>query len=198
MISIYNYEGKTTEECRLNCLEALDVYDNEIIYKKYEENDIFKIEAVKKEDVKQFIIEYLENITKLMEIDSKIEIDEEDSIFTVRMYSNKNAVLIGKDGKNLASIQNLLRQTINKKLKFNIKVNIDASNYKRKKDRFFERDIKKIVNEVMVSKTETKLDSMNSYQRRIVHKVASDYYNIETESFGEEPNRHVVIRYVEK
>jgi len=198
MISIYNYEGKTTEECRLNCLEALDVYDNEIIYKEYEENDIFKIEAVKKEDVKQFIIEYLENITKLMEIDSKIEIDEEDSIFTVRMYSNKNAVLIGKDGKNLASIQNLLRQTINKKLKFNIKVNIDASNYKRKKDRFFERDIKKIVNEVMVSKTETKLDSMNSYQRRIVHKVASDYYNIETESFGEEPNRHVVIRYVEK
>ena len=39
---------------------------------------------------------------------------------------------------------------------------------------------------------------MNSYKRRIVHSVASEYYNIETESFGEEPERYVVIRYVEK
>ena len=39
---------------------------------------------------------------------------------------------------------------------------------------------------------------MNSYNRRIVHSIASEYYNIETESFGEEPERYVVIRYVEK
>ena len=55
-----------------------------------------------------------------------------------------------------------------------------------------------ILNEVIKSKDEVKLDSKNSYKRRIVHSVASEYYNIETESFGEEPERYVVIRYVEK
>ena len=38
----------------------------------------------------------------------------------------------------------------------------------------------------MKSKDEVKLDPMNSYKRRIVHSIASEYYNIETESFGEE------------
>ena len=50
----------------------------------------------------------------------------------------------------------------------------------------------------MRTKDEVKLDSMNSYKRRIVHSICSEYYNIETESFGEEPERYVVIRYVEK
>ena len=198
MINVYKYEGNTEEECRLNCLEALDVYDSDIVYKIVTEDNKYKIEAIKKEDIEIFIEDYLKKILSDMEIDAKIEIEEEENIFNVKMFSNKNALLIGKDGKNLLSIQNLLRQTINKKIQFNIKVNLDASNYKQKKERFFERDIKTIVNEVMRTKTETTLDPMNSYQRRIVHKVASDYYNIETESFGEEPNRYVVIRYVEK
>jgi predicted RNA-binding protein Jag len=37
---------------------------------------------------------------------------------------------------------------------------------------------------------------MNSYQRRIVHALISNFSNVETESVGEEPNRCVVIKYV--
>ena len=39
---------------------------------------------------------------------------------------------------------------------------------------------------------------MNSYQRRIIHKLISEYENLETESIGETPNRYIVIKYVEK
>ena len=46
--------------------------------------------------------------------------------------------------------------------------NLDASNYKAKKVKKFEFEIKNIAREVQKTKTDAKLDPMNSYQRRIV------------------------------
>ena len=198
MINVYKFESDTEENCRIKCLEELDVYNNEIITKEYEENDSYVIEVVKKADVKNYISEFLNEIAKKMGIELKLEINEEEDVFNVRTFSDNNAILIGKNGRTLSSLQYLLRQSISNQIKFNIKINLDASNYKLKKERYFEKDIKNIINEVIKNKDEVKLDSMNSYNRRLVHSVASSYYNIETESFGEEPNRYVVIRYVEK
>lgn len=198
MIQVYKFESDTEENCRLKCLEELDVYNNEILTREYEENDKYNMEVVKKEDVKEYIREYLKEVTNNMGLDTKIEINEDEDVFSVKMFSNNNPILIGKDGRTLTSLQNLIRQSISNQIKFNVRVNLDASNYKVKKEKFFERDIKNIINDVMRTKDEIKLDPMNSYKRRIVHSIASEYYNIETESFGEEPERYVVIRYVEK
>ena len=198
MINVYKFESDTEENCRLKCLEELDVYNNEIITKEYEEDNLYKMEVVKKEDIKNFIRDYLTQVTKEMGVSIKLEINEDEDVFTVKMFSNNNPILIGKDGRTLSSLQHLLRQTLSNQIKNNVKVNLDASNYKAKKEKYFERDIKQIINDVMKNKDEVKLDPMNSYKRRIIHSIASEYYNIETESFGEEPERYVVIRYVEK
>lgn len=198
MIKVYKFESDDEESCRLKCLDELDVYNNEILSKEYEENKKYNMEVIKKEDVKEFIKEYLSSVTEKIGVNTKIEISEEEDIFNVRMFSDNNSILIGKDGKTLTSLQNILRQTLSNQIGFNIKINLDASNYKIKKERFFEKDIKNIINDVIKTKDEIKLDPMNSYKRRIVHSIASEYYNIETESFGEEPERYVVIRYIEK
>jgi len=198
MIEVFKFESDTEENCRLKCLDELDVYNNEILTKEYEEEDKYVMEAVKKEDVKNYIKSYLEKVTNEMGLETRFEINEDEEVFSVKMFSNNNPILIGKDGRTLTSLQSLIRQSISNQIKFNVKVNLDASNYKVKKEKFFERDIKNIINDVMKSKDEIKLDPMNSYKRRIVHSIASEYYNIETESFGEEPERYVVIRYVEK
>ena len=198
MLKVYKFESDTEENCRLKCLDELDVYNNEILTKEYEENENYVIEVVKKEDIKNYIREFLTKITTEMGINTKIELTEEENVFSVKMFSDNNAILIGKDGRTLKSLQTLLRQSISNQIKFNIKINLDASNYKVKQEKFFEKDIKNIINEVMKTKDEVKLDPMNSYKRRIVHSIASEYYNIETESFGAEPERYVLIRYVEK
>ena len=82
-------------------------------------------------------------------------------------------------------------------LKNNIKVNF-LDEYVLVGYGKYNENIKNIINDVIKTKDEIKLDPMNSYKRRIVHSICSEYYNIETESFGEEPERYVVIRYVEK
>lgn len=196
MINVYKYEGKDEEECLTKCIEELDVYNCDILVKNIEEEETFKIEVVKKEDVINFIKEYLKEVAQKMNIEINMEVREDEEIFSVTMVSDKNPILIGKEGKNLNSIQYLLRQALLNQTGFNIKVNLDASNYRAKKIKNFEYQIKNIVREVQKTKIDTKLDPMNSYQRRIVHALLSDFSNVTTESVGEEPNRCVVIKYI--
>lgn len=196
MINVYKYEGKDEDECLEKCIEELDVYACDIFYKNIDDEENYKIEVVKKEDVTNYIKEYINEVAKKMNIEIHMEIREEEDIYNVTMVSDKNPILIGKDGKNLNSIQFLLRQAISNQTGFNIKVNLDASNYRAKKIKNFEYQIKNIVREVQKTKVDTKLDPMNSYQRRIIHSLLSDFSNVTTESVGEEPNRCVVIKYI--
>ena len=135
-------------------------------------------------------------IAKQMNLDIKTEVREADDIFSVTMVSDNNPILIGKDGRTINAMQLLIRQALQNQTRMTIKVNLDASNYKAKKIKKFEFEIKNIVREVQKTKTDAKLDPMNSYQRRIVHSLISGFSNVETESVGEEPNRCVVIKYV--
>lgn len=198
MIEVYNFDGQDIEECRVKCLDNLDVYNNEILIKEINSDTGVSIDVIKKDDVKKYIEDYIQELGNNMNIEIKSNIFEEDDVFFVRINSNNNSILIGKDGKTLNSIQYLLRKTISNLTGFNVNVNIDVSNYKKKIEKKFENEIKQIINEVLKSKIETKLDPMNSYKRRIVHSIASNYYNIETMSVGEEPNRCTIIKYVEK
>ena len=196
MINVYKYEAANEDDCYEKCIEELDVYRSEIIIESEELEDSYKMTVVKKEDIINFIKEYVKTIGSKMNLDIKIEVRESDDIFSVTMVSNNNPILIGKDGRTINSLQLLMRQSLQNQTGMAIKVNIDASNYKPKKVKKFEFEIKNIVREVQKTKTDAKLDPMNSYQRRIVHALISNFSNVETESVGEEPNRCVVIKYV--
>ncbi len=196
MIKVYEYNGINEESCREQYIEELDVYNCDIITKEEVTEYNYKVELIKKDDIINFIKNYLDELLLDMDIKHNIEVRNEDENFNVMIIAReKSSILIGKDGRTIDAIQMLLRQTILKATGFNIRINIDSSNYKAKKQKRFEFDIKNIVREVQRTKTDTKLEPMNSYKRRIVHSLLSDYKNIETESIGEEPNRCVVIKY---
>ena len=196
MIDIYNYTGKDEDECLTKCIEELDVYTCDLLIQNIEDENNYSIKVVKKDDIISFIKNFLSTTIELMNLTLNLEIREEDNIFNVIMVSNNNPILIGKEGKNLNSLQFLLRQIIKNQTGIDVKINLDASNYRAKKVRNFEYQIKNIVREVQKTKIDTKLDPMNSYQRRIVHSLLSDFSNVTTESIGEEPNRCVVIKYI--
>lgn len=196
MIEVYKYEGKDEEECLTNCIEELDVYSCDLLINNIEDAEKYIIEVVKKEDIIEFIKNYFKEMISKMNLDVNLEVREDENIFNVTIVSSNNPILIGKDGKNLNSMQFLIRQTLKQITGMDVKVNLDVSNYRAKKIKNFEYQIKNIVREVQKTKTDTKLDPMNSYQRRIIHSLLSDFSNVTTESVGEEPNRCVVIKYI--
>ena len=83
---------------------------------------------------------------------------------------------------------------VNSKLNEPISITLDVGNYKEKRIKSIEALAKRLAREAYKTKTEITMDSMNSYERRIVHSVLSDDKYVYTESTGEEPNRKVVIK----
>ncbi|NLM62981.1 MAG: KH domain-containing protein [Mollicutes bacterium] len=203
MLKIYSFEGKNEEELLEKALTSLNVKNEEVfVYYNKKEGKLFKLKKyelniLKKEDVVSFIKNYFSKISELMNIDINCEIKIRDDIINVNLLSSDNSIIIGKDGKTLTSIQQLLKQTLKNKIPFDIKINLDVSNYKSRKNKQFENEIIKIAKEVLKTKVDAKLDPMNSYERRLVHTIISKFENLETVSEGEEPNRYVIIKFKE-
>lgn len=203
MITSYKYEGKNNEELLIDALTELKVTKDDVYFKQTtEEGKLFKakkyiIEIIKKEDVINYIKKYINEFANKFGVKINSEVRESDGIINVMLVTENNALLIGKDGKNIDAIQILLRQAVCNQTNQNIKVLVDISGYKNKKNKNLEFEIKKICKEVLNTKVEVKLDPMNSYQRRIVHTVVSEFPNLKSESIGEAPNRYTVISYKE-
>ena len=203
MLNKYIYEDKTIEKALEKCLNDLNVNKDDIYYKEeIQKGSLLKaskaiIEVIKKDDIKILINNFIKEIGKYINLTIKTNIYFTDENIKVILDSENNAVLIGKNGKMLNSIQTLLKKYIENETSMNLKVYIDIENYKQKKIENLEKNVRKIINEVLLTKIDAKLDEMNSYERRIVHNIVSEYDFIISESFGETPHRYVVIKYVE-
>ena len=114
------------------------------------------------------------------------------------MLSDNSSILIGKNGRTMSSLQNLLRQAIYSKSGIKVNVILDANEYKEKQEKNIERLAVKLAKDVVKTGIEVKMDRMNSYERRLVHNRLSNFKGVTTISEGEEPNRCVVIKPVEK
>ena len=194
----YEYEAKTYDEALAKAINELNTTKDNLIVKTLEEkNGLLKIEVIKHNDLVNYVKEVLNEITTNMGVESNLEIRKRDNNLMIKIFSNHNAVLIGKNGNTIHALQTLIRQIIyNAVDNSDLIITLDVENYKEKRISNIERLAKRIAKEVMATKTEAKLDSMNSYERRIVHAALADNPNITTESTGEEPNRCVVIKYV--
>lgn len=130
-----------------------------------------------------------------MNIMSEIKVQYTESTINIEILSSNDSLLIGKHGKNLQALNWIINQYVYKITKEFIEVKIDINNYQKKRAKELEKLVKNIAGEVQKSKIDVKLTSMNSYERKIVHHLASEYSNIYTVSEGEEPNRYIVIKY---
>ena len=197
----HRYIGKTKEEAISNATIDLQETQDNLIIKELEEikGGLFKskkveIEVIEKREVVRYIKEYLQKLLKNLGFTANIEIKNKEEIPTYTIYSDNDALLIGKNGKNLKALSILTSQHLLNELGKNFKFTIDINSYKEKREKSLESLARRIAREVATTKVEAKLDSMNSYERRIIHNALTNNRRVYTESEGEEPNRYVVIK----
>jgi spoIIIJ-associated protein len=197
------FEGKTPEEAKEKALEALGVTEKEMYFKEEEiKGKLFKAttyrcKAIKMTDIADFIKEKISELVENMGIEAKFETNVREEQINIKMYSDKNNILIGRNGQTLMAMQTILRQMVYNEIGMYPYILLDVENYKEKKISGLERNAKRIAKEVQKTKIDVALDDMNAYERRIVHNAISNFKNISSASEGEEPHRHIVIRYVE-
>jgi spoIIIJ-associated protein len=195
------YVGKTKEEAIQIAKEELQEVEENLFIKEIEstKGGLFKskkveIEVIEKREVIKDIKEFLVKLLKDIGYTVNIEVKNKEEVPKYVIYSDNDSLLIGKNGKNLKALSTIVSQYLNKELGTNYKFIIDVNEYKEKREQSLERLAKKIAKEVAATKIEVKLDSMNSYERRIIHNALTNNKKVYTESEGEEPNRYVVVK----
>ena len=193
-------DGKVTEEILDEILSENDLTKDEIVYTSHDkkgklfQGTLKEVTVYKKTDINDAIKEFLKEIIENMGLEVSFETTTKDERTTIKMYSNNNPIIIGKNGHTLKALENLVKQKIQNDTGIFYKINLDVSNYKEKIQKSIERLAKNTAREVAKTKIPVALDNMTSYERRIVHNVLTDFKGVKTESEGEEPNRHVVIK----
>ena len=193
------FQGKTKEEAIINATENLNAKEDElVIVEKEIKKSLFgkkiEVEAITKEELNQEIKNYLQKIIKNMGITAVIETKTREEIPTFNIVAPDVSILIGKNGRTIEALQNITRQMLNTELNTYYRFLIDVNDYKAQRKVRLEKTAKYTAQEVAKTKVEAHLEPMNSYERRIIHNVLTNSKDVITESEGEEPNRHVVIK----
>jgi spoIIIJ-associated protein len=199
-MNVHVYEGKNLEEVKEKALQELSKTEEEVFIKTEEEEvGLFKTKKVKlellvKEEVLQYLKDLLLNIVEKMGIKANVEVKIRENNFKLSLFSDNNAILIGKGGRTIESLQTILKYAVANQTHFSINLALDVEDYKEKQSKRIEMLAKRTAKEVLATGVDVKLDSMNSYERRIVHEAVSKFEGVHTISEGEEPNRCVVIK----
>lgn len=193
-------EGKDVETILETILTENSWQKDDIVYTtltkkgKLFQGNIVEVTVYPKKEIWEEVKNYLINIIKPLGMDLNFEVSSNEDRTTIKMYSDNNPILIGKNGQTIKALETLVRQMLQNKYSINVKISLDVQDYKVKKEKYLVKMVKGIAKDVARTKVEAKLDNMTSYERRIVHNALTDFKGVITESEGEEPNRHIVIR----
>ena len=156
------------------------------------------VEAYTKQDIKEFIFDYLGNYFTELNQTVSIEIIIKDDQFRVILDAENNAIIIGKAGQTLQAISTVLKAAVNNTFKKRINVSVDINNYKEDRYRKVKHLASRVAKEVSKTHIDAALDPMPNDERKVIHQYLNGMPHIKTESVGEGSHRHLVIKYIEE
>ena len=123
-------------------------------------------------------------------------VKREGNTYDVELVGEDLGYLIGRRGDTLDALQHLANYTINRGVEGRLRINVDAEDYRGKREESLRRYARKKAQQVLKARRRTTLEPMNAYERHVIHAALQDMDNITTHSTGTEPNRRIVIEYV--
>ena len=103
--------------------------------------------------------------------------------------------VIGRRGETLDAIQHLVNYSVNRGSEKRAHINVDAENYRAKREESLVRLAEKMAAKAIKYKRSMALEPMNSYERHVIHTALQNFEGVSTASTGTEPNRRVVVSY---
>ena len=146
-----------------------------------------------KDESIRFAAKYMEDLLSFFGINVAVYSTIDDDVIQLSVPSTSlNSLLIGRNADNLRALQHIVSMALVVREAEVTRVNVDVANYKKQRaDRIAEKAegwIKKVR-----ETGETMVLNLNAADRRIVHKLAQDYSDIETHSEGEGRERKLIM-----
>ncbi|XJZ27329.1 RNA-binding cell elongation regulator Jag/EloR [Bacillota bacterium Lsc_1132] len=146
-----------------------------------------KIDPV--EEAKNFLSQVSEKMGAPISIDVKR--DGKQILFTLK--GEKIALLIGKRGQTLNSLQYLTQLVINRFADQYFTVILDAEDYRKRRNDTLIQLAHRLAEKAVRTGKAVSLEPMPSYERKVIHTALADNRRIKTYSDGTEPHRFIVI-----
>ena len=143
------------------------------------------------EKIEQFIKGLLEH----MDSDAVPHAFKSGEGYSVDLVGANLGVLIGRRGETLDAIQHLTNYAVNRGASKRVRINVDAENYRLKREESLQRLAVKVAGKVTRYRRNITLEPMNAYERHVIHAALQDHPDVTTFSTGTEPNRRIVVAY---
>ena len=213
----YIFEGKTSTEAIEKGLKELNKKKSQVEIKILEDTEkktffsilapkIVKVEMKIKENIKvekeakslDEIVEeidvFVKNfISKLPTSDLKYNIEKDGNLIKVNISDERASYLIGYRGESLNSLQSILSNIASSDKQEKVRVLLNISNYREKREQDLKALANKISESVIKSRKSITLEPMVAFDRKIIHTTLQESDKVKTYSIGKEPYRKVVV-----
>ncbi|MCD5325616.1 MULTISPECIES: RNA-binding cell elongation regulator Jag/EloR [Pontibacillus] len=150
--------------------------------------------SLKMEEAIEATKEYLEQIGQQMGAPIQVSYKKKSKEIIFELEGDKIALLIGKRGQTLNALQSLAQLVINQDGRQYLTAIVDAEGYRERRKETLSGLAGRLADKAVRTKTEIALESMPSYERKIIHAALQHNKQVSTYSDGSEPHRHVVIK----
>jgi spoIIIJ-associated protein len=139
-------------------------------------------------------VEVIQSILRTFGIESTIdEYEGEDGDIILDIVGGDLAILIGRHGKTLDSLQTLVSAATSRQLGFRYPILVDVEGYRGRRREKLEDIARRTADRVARQGRAVRLRPMTSYERRVIHMALREDRRVVTGSDGEEPARAVVV-----
>ncbi len=196
--------GRTVDEALELALIQLDTTKENVEVEVLEENSkglfgLFgnkdaKIRVTIKVTADSIAEEFLKSVFENMGVlNTTIHSKLDSDVLNINIEGENMAILIGRRGQTLDSLQYLTSLVVNKGREEYVRVILDTENYRKKRKETLERLANKLAYKAKKMRKDIVLEPMNPYERRIIHSALQGNPHVSTRSEGDEPYRKVII-----
>jgi spoIIIJ-associated protein len=143
-----------------------------------------------REDAERLVSDML----RLMRFSSQLHITEEKNTLVIDIETaGSDGLLIGKAGHTLSAVEYLTNRMLQKESKKGVKVVLDVSGYKRRREDFLTAKALSLAKQVKTAKKQVTMEPLDAADRRVVHAVLKADPSIETTSIGQGRVKSIVV-----
>lgn len=146
------------------------------------------------EDRKTLIISELKTLLKMLDIEGEATVSEEEGNFHVSVETPENALLIGKHGNTLASLEHILSLMVAKKAGEFSRIILEVGTYRQEREEYLKDLVSRFKQDVLTTGFDKSIRGLKAWERRMVHMHLQDDQEVSTESTGEGRDRVLVIK----
>lgn len=123
-----------------------------------------------------------------------VEVEDLGKHVIYHIETNKPGLVIGKHGKILNALENLVRVLTHRHVRNRVQVTLNVGDYRERRLATLQKLAERKAQEALDRGGSVQLTPLPARERKIVHQVLAQYDHIETYSKGREPRRYLVIQ----